>query len=229
MLKLLIKSIKDIFDKKILFTSLIPIIISAIFWGLVFFMFHANVNNLFVWLFSHIPFVSDGGWVRDLIETIGGIFLYYQLLIITSVMIVGLVADRVVDIINEKYYHLEKKGFGKTGESIVISLKQNLIFIILFIILLPTMFIPLVNIFVNIALWMILIKKPTFYDSISIIATKEEYNKLYTNNKFQIRLITFLGASLFLIPILGIFVYIIQLLMFAHFNMKRLQDMRGTR
>jgi len=224
MLELIVKSIKDIFDKKILLTSLIPIIIAAIFWGIVFFIFHTNINNMFVWVVSYIPFVSDGSWIKDILETVGGIFVYYQLLIITSVMIVGLIADKIVDIINKKHYHLEKKGFGTTSESIIISLKQNVIFIILFIILLPTMFIPLVNIFVNIILWMVLIKKPMFYDSIATIASKDEYDKLYSNNK--IRIITLLSASLFLIPILGIFVYIIQLLIFTHFNMQRLQSLR---
>ena len=226
MLELIIKSTKDIFDKKILFTSLIPIVIAAIFWGVVFFIFHTNINNMFVWVVSHIPFVSDGSWIKDILETVGGIFVYYQLLIITSVMIVGIVADKIVDRVNEKYYHLDKNGFGTTGESIIISLKQNMIFIILFIILLPTMFIPLINIVVNILLWMVLIKKPIFYDSISTIASKDEYDRLYSNNKIRIRLITLLGASLFLIPILGIFVYIIQLLIFTHFNMQRLQHLR---
>ena len=226
MFEILTKSTKDIFDKKILFTSLIPIIIAAIFWGIIFFIFHTNINDMFVWLVSHIPFVSDGSWIKDIFETVGGIFVYYQLLIITSVLIVGLIADRIVDIINEKYYNLEKKGFGTTSKSIIISLKQNMIFIILFIILLPTMFVPLVNIFVNIILWMILIKKPMFYDSISAIASKDEYNKLYSSDKFKTRLITLLSASLFLIPIIGVFVYIVQLLVFIHFNMRRLQDIR---
>jgi len=226
MFKILTKSIKDIFDKRILLTSLIPIIIAAIFWGIVFFIFHQNINDMFMWLVSHIPFISDGSWIKDILETVGGVFMYYQLLIITSVMIVGLISDKIVDIVNKKYYNLEKKGFGTISESIIISLKQNGIFIILFIIFLPTLFIPLINIFVNIILWMILIKKPMFYDSISTIASKDEYDKLYSNNKFKIRVITLLSASLFLIPILGIFVYIIQLLVFTHFNMQRLQKLR---
>ena len=225
MIEILINSIKDIFDKKILFTSLIPIIVSAVFWGFVFFIFHTQINSFFVYIVSHIPFFSDVNWLKNLVEAIGGIFIYYQLLIITSVMIVGIIADKIVDRVNEKYYHLEKNGFGSMVGSILISLKQNLIFILLFILLLPTMFIPLLNVFVNVVLWMILIKKPLFYDSISMYASKDEYRMLQ-NDKFKITMISFLSALLFLIPIIGIFIYIFQLLIFTHFNLNRLKEIR---
>ncbi len=47
----------------------------------------------------------------------------------------------------------------------------------------------------------------------------------YTN-KLTLTLITIISASLFLIPVIGIFVYILQFLMFTHFNLKRLQSLR---
>jgi CysZ protein len=226
LLEIIIKSFKDLFDRKILLTSLIPIIIAAILWGIIFFIFHTQINQFVVYLVSHIPFIGNNSWVQSVVEAIGGIFIYYELLIITSVMIVGIIADSIVDRINSKYYNIEKKGFGTILESIFISLKQNLIFFILFIIFLPTMFIPLLNIFVHIFLWSILIKKPTFYDSISMYATKEEFKFLQNSNKMTIIIITFLCASFFLIPIFGIFVYIIQLLIFTHFNLQRLKELR---
>jgi CysZ protein len=226
LLEIIIKSFKDLFDRKILLTSLIPIIIAAILWGIIFFIFHTKINQFVVYLVSHIPFIGNNSWVQSVVEAIGGIFIYYELLIITSVMIVGIIADSIVDRINSKYYNIEKKGFGTILESIFIALKQNLIFFILFIIFLPAMFIPLLNIFVHIFLWSILIKKPTFYDSISMYATKEEFKFLQNSNKMTIIIITFFCASFFLIPIFGIFVYIIQLLIFTHFNLQRLKELR---
>jgi len=225
MIEILIKSLKDIFDKKILFSSLIPIVISAIFWGIIFFLFHSAINSFFVYIVSHIPFFGSNNWLKNIGEAVGGVFIYYQLLIITSVMIVGIIADAIVDRVNEKYYHLNKKGFGSILGSILIFLKQNIIFIVLFIILLPTMFIPVLNIFVNIILWMILIKKPLFYDSIAMYATKSEF-KLLKQKKLQIMIISFISALLFLVPIVGIFIYIFQLLIFTHFNMKHLKEIR---
>lgn len=226
MVDTLLRAIKDLFDKKIFFTSLIPIVVAALFWGVVFFLFHTQINSFFVYLVGHIPFIGDAAWLKESVEAIGGVFIYYQLLIITSVMIVGIIADKIVEIINAKYYHLKKEGFGTLWGSVAISLKQNIIFIILFLILIPAMFVPLLNILVNLLLWMILIKKPMFYDSISMYATKDEYAKLLKSNKMSTLLITILSASLFLIPILGVFVYVVQLLIFTHFNLARLQKLR---
>lgn len=226
MVDIILKAFKDLFDKKILFTSLIPIIIAALFWGIVFFIFHTDLSRFVSWLVSHIPFIGDKSWVHSLVESIGGVVIYYELLITTSIMIVGVIADSIVDKINDKYYHLQKRGFGSLVESIYISLKQNIIFFILFIILIPAMFVPVLNIFVHLLLWSILIKKPTFYDSISMYATKDEFNTLKNTNKATLLIITLLSASLFLIPVFGIFVYIVQLLMFTHFNLTRLKQLR---
>jgi len=149
MIEVILKSFKDLFNKKILFTSLIPIIIAAIFWGVIFFVFHTNISQFVSYLVSHIPFIGDKSWVHSLVETVGGILIYYELLITTSIMIVGVIADKIVDEINSKYYNLEKRGFGTVTESIFISLKQNILFFILFIIFIPAMFVPILNIFVH--------------------------------------------------------------------------------
>jgi len=227
MLEIIINSIKDLFDRKILFTSLIPIIVAAVFWGIVFFVFHSQINGFFVYITNHIPFISGAEWIKNIIEAIGGIFIYYQLLILTSTMIVGIIADKIVDRINEKYYHLKGQGFGSFIGSIGITLKYNLIFIILFIIFLPAMFIPGLNIFINVILWVILIKNPIFYDSIAMYASKEEYQALQNKNKTTTLIIAILGATLFLIPILGVFVYIVQLLLFTHYNLRRLKELKN--
>jgi len=227
LIKIVINSIKDIFDKKIFFISLLPLLISAFFWSGFFWIWSESIDLLFTYILSNIPYIGSSEWLKKGVETISGFFAYYQLVIITSMMLVGLVSDKVVDRINEKYYHLEKKGFGTTKGSVFISLKQNLIFFILFVLAIPFMFIPVVNIIINIILWAILIKKPLFYDSVAFYANKEEFKRLKRSDRFETRVLTYIGASIFLIPFLGVFVYILQLLIFAHFNLKRLKTLRG--
>jgi len=226
MIEVILRAFGDLFNKKILLTSLIPIAIAAAFWGIVFFIFHTNITSFVTYLVGHIPFIGNKSWVKDLVEAAGGILIYYELLIITSVMIVGVIADKIVDEINAQYYYNDKMGFGSVMESILISLKQNVIFMVLFILFIPAMFVPVLNILVHLFLWVVLIKKPTFYDSIAMYATRDEFNTLQNTDKTTLTLITILSASLFLIPVIGIFVYIVQLLLFAHFNLKRLQTLR---
>ncbi len=228
MLDIVFKSFRDLFDKKIFFISLLPLIISALFWSGFFYLWHESIDLFFTYILSHIPYIGTSEWLKKGVEAVSGIFAYYQLVILTSMSIVGVIADRIVDRVNEKYYHLQKRGFGTTGGSIFVSLKQNLIFFILFIFTIPFMFIPVVNIILNLLLWSLLIKKPLFYDSIVMYATKDEYKTLFRSNQIQTKTLTLFGASLFLVPFLGVFVYVIQLLIFTHFNMQRLRDIRSN-
>ncbi|HHH20306.1 MAG TPA: hypothetical protein ENK87_00090 [Nitratifractor sp.] len=227
MLQIVLKSFKDLFDKKIFFTSLIPIVIAALFWGVVSYMFLQPISHFIAYLVSFIPFIGNSSWLQNSIEAIGGLLVYYELVVISSVVIVGIIADKIVDRVNDKYYHNAKRGFGSVAGSVMIALKQNLIFIVLFILFLPLLFVPVLNIFVHLLLWAILIKKPNFYDSIAMYATKEEFKKLQRSDKVKTNTLTLLSASLFLIPIVGVFVYVVQLLMFAHFNLGRLKMLRG--
>jgi len=110
----------------------------------------------------------------------------------------------------------------------MVALKQNLIFIVLFIIFLPLIFVPVLNIIVHIFLWATLIKKPNFYDSIAMYANKEEFKILQKRDKLKTNIIALISASLFLIPVVGVFVYVVQLLMFAHFNLSRLKAIRAN-
>lgn len=225
MLSVFAKSLKDLFDLKILFTSLVPITGAAFIWGVVFYVFSSQIDSALGSLLAYIPFL-DNEWVRSTVEIVGGVFIYYELLIITAVMIVGLIADKVVDRVNAKSYQLEKKGFGTLAGSMITSLKSNLLFILLFMLFLPLLFVPAINIIVHLFLWMILIKTPLFYDSIAMYATREEYKALKKSNRMSIFIIALCSASLFLIPVIGVFIYVLQLLFFTHFNLQRLAKMR---
>ncbi len=225
MLPIFAKSLKDFFDPKILLISLVPITGAAFIWGVIFYVFSGQIDSaLGKWL-AHIPFL-DNEWARSTVEIVGGIVIYYELLIITAVMIVGLIADTVVDRVNGKSYRLEKNGFGTLTGSMISSLKSNLLFMLLFVLFLPLLFVPAINIFVHLFLWMILIKTPLFYDSIAMYATREEYKRLKKSNRLSIFTIALGSASLFLIPVVGVFIYVLQLLFFTHFNLQRLAKMR---
>jgi len=214
-------------DPKVLLISLLPITLAAIFWALVFYVFQGQIYAVLEsFLMRRLP-VFNADWAAAIIGVFGGIFIYYELLLITAVMIVGLIADVVVGRINAKQYQLEKRGFGTLTGSLLISLRSNAFFIVLFVITLPLLFVPVFNVFVHLFLWVVLIKSPLFYDSIAMFATREEYQTLKSTRRWRTRGIAYLAASLFLIPVVGVFIYVLQLIFFAHYNLQRLADMRG--
>ncbi len=225
MLSVFAKSLKDFFDIKILLVSLLPITGAAVLWAVVFYVFSSQIDNALGSLLGTVPYL-DNDWVRGSIELVGGVFIYYQLLIVTAVMIVGIIADWVVDRVNAKGYYLEKRGFGSLFGSILISLKSNVLFMVLFVLFLPLMFVPLINVFVNLIFWVILIKTPLFYDSLAMYATREEYRILKKSNRWSTFTIALASDSLFLIPVVGVFIYVLQILFFTNYNLKRLAKMR---
>ncbi len=225
MSKILIKSFGDFFDKKILLLSFVPVFISVVFLGIIFFIFSDSINQFFVWIVGHIPFVS-GDFLSSIVQGILGIIIFYELVLVMSVLFVGFIADSVVDRINKKHYHLKKLGFGTFLGSMAKAVKSNILFIILFIILIPTMFIPFLNVLIHVFLWLVLIKSPMFYDSLAFYATKDQFERIKKSNRFQIWVLSFLAASLFLIPIFGIFSYVLQLILFTHFSLSRLQKIQ---
>lgn len=225
MLTVFTRSFRDFLHFRILMLSFLPILGAALFWGGVLFLFAEQINALLLGWMSRIPLV-DTEWAVDAVELIGGLVVFYQLMIATAVMIVGLIADGVVDRINLRRYQLVKNGFGTLSGSIWTSLKSNLLFILLFVLFLPLVFVPVLNIVVQLWLWMLLIKKPLFYDSVAMYASPEEYRQLIQAQRGKSFLLTLVSASLFLIPLVGVFIYVLQLLFYTNYNLERLALMR---
>jgi hypothetical protein len=221
---ILLKSLKDAFNPKILFYSLIPIVLAALILGGAFYLLHSQIDSFFLNIASYIPFVSQE-WIQKIGESIIGLFIYYQFWIMLALVLVGLVSEQIVDFINNKYYHLEKKGFGTTAGSILSALKSTSIYLVLFITLLPFQFIPILNIALNIFLWMIMLKSPMYYDACAFYASKEQFKEIKKRNKSSLTFVTFISALLFLIPFLGVMLYILQLIMYTHFSLSRLKEL----
>ncbi len=223
MITLIAKSIKDFLHPKILFYALIPLSLAALVLAGVFYLLHTQIAGYFVTIASYIPFVS-AQWVQKISESFFAIFIFYEFWIMLSLVFVGLISEKVVDFINAKYYHLQKEGFGTGLGSIMIALKSNAIFLLLFIITSPLLFIPVVNIILHILLWMVMLKAPMYYDACAFYATKEQFQMIKKKQKNQLRLITLLSASLLLIPFVGVLLYILQLILYTHFSLRALKE-----
>ena len=222
MIALLLKSFKDFMHPKILLYSLIPLFLAALVLGGIFYLLHTQIESYFITIASYIPFVS-AEWVQKISESFLGIFLFYEFWIMLSLVFVGLISEKVVDFINNRYYHLEKNGFGSATGSIIIALKSNALFFILFLITSPLLLIPIINILLHILLWMVMLKAPMYYDACAFYATKMQYKEIKKKNKGGLRFITLISASLLLIPFVGVLLYVLQLIMYTHFSLSKLK------
>jgi hypothetical protein len=223
MIALVVRSFKDFLHPKILLLSLVPFVLASIFLGILFYLIHTQIAGFFPLIASYIPFVS-AQWVQGISESFLGAFIFYEFWVMLALVFVGLISDKVVDTINNKYYHLEKKGFGSMTGSIFCALKSNTLFLLLFIITSPLLLIPGMNIFLHVLLWMVMLKAPMYYDACAFYATKEEFEMIKKKHKSELRLITFLSACLLLIPFVGVFLYVLELIMYTHFSLSKLKE-----
>jgi len=222
MIALLLKSMKDFLHPKILLYALIPIILAGLILTGLFYLLHTQIEGYFVIIASYIPFVS-AEWIQKISESFLGFFIFYEFWIMIALVLVGLISEKVVDFINNRYYHLEKKGFGSTTGSIMIALKSNAIFLTLFIITSPLLLIPAVNILLHVLLWMVMLKAPMYYDACAFYATKKEYKEIKKKHHNGLRFITLISASLLLVPFVGVLLYVLQLIMYTHFSLSKLK------
>ncbi len=223
MLSTIKKSTRDLFDAKILSIWIGSLLASGlVLWGL-FTLLKSTLSGYILSFASHIPFIP-AHWIEVASESILGIFIFYQFWIVVALIVVGILADKIVDRINQKYYKLPKNGFGTTAGSIMTSLKANLKYLVLLMLFGILYFIPGVNVVVQVMLSMVLIKDPIYYDATAFYTSKEEFKKIRKVHKNEFRLITLLSALLLLIPFIGVAAYILQLIIFTHFSLSKLKQ-----
>ena len=88
MLTIFARSLRDFLHFRILVLSFVPILGAALFWGGVIYLFADQIDALLVGWMSNIPLL-DTEWVVDAVELIGGLVVFYQLMIATAVMIIN--------------------------------------------------------------------------------------------------------------------------------------------
>ncbi len=233
-MKILMLSLRDFFTAKMLKYAIMPFVVTLVIMYILFFVaadsgldslhtsldinttqttiqngiphtknFSAHVENS-----SIIKFLmqySVTSWLASfLVYAIGGFFVLFVSIII-AVIAVGFMTPLVLKELHARHYKdVEMIGYSNIFEAMLSVVKWALIMLLLFILLIPFYFIPLVNIVAfNIPLYYFF-HKMMIYDVSSNITTKEENNQIKYMRKGTLRLKT-------------LFLYLISLIPFAIF------------
>jgi uncharacterized protein involved in cysteine biosynthesis len=204
----------DLFDSKIIKYSFAPLLLSVIFWGAVFYFFSGNIVSIVHTYISYLPF---GESINNILAGVGStivlMFLYYELVILSIGVFSSFFVDKITSRINEKYYNLPQKDTSVI-EGVLVSLKGMLNFIIFFILTFYLLFIPVVNIFYQVFLWSLAIKKPLVFDSSAMFCDYKEFER---KNNLKIWFLIFFTSFIYFVPILSFFGYTLQLIIMTHF------------
>ena len=210
------KALADLFDGKILKYTILPLLMSLVFWGLVFYVFSDEIYDFIMMYLSYVPF---GESFKNVIATIGSgiiIAIFYYLLVISTLGVFSsLFIDHIVLRINEKHYGCKPKKptMKDLIEGIKVSVVSFLIYLIIFMFTFFLLFIPVVNVIYQLFMWSILNKKPLVFDSSYLFMDPKTVEK---ELGAKIWVIVILTSFIYFVPILSLFGYTFQLIFVTH-------------
>jgi hypothetical protein len=240
---LLYKSIQDFLTPKMLKYSVMPFIITIVVMYILFFVLAGmgmeqlgtlDVQTTETTIHNGIPHTEDisaqiqgsaiaqflmsyaiTSWIVSfLVYAIGG-FLVLYLSIFVALLVIGFLTPPVLRELQRRHYQdVEMIGYSNLVAGILNIIKWGFIMLLLFFLLLPLYFIPLVNIVaLNFPLYYFFHKIMT-YDIASNICTAEEDKKIKYFNANAIRMKTLVLYLISLIPFaifFGAIFYVIYL------------------
>ena len=204
------RSIQDILSPAVLKFILKIGLGSIAIWVAILWYFWNSFESFITSYFTWLPWE----WMQDSVAFIAAPLVGYTLVIVTITILTSLYSEVLLIELAKKHYP-EKEAIASPSiaGSISSTLKSTLVFAVLFIVLSPTFFIPLVGQIIMLYVWSILLKAPTVHDVGGLFITDKKILKEKGKKSNMIAM----TASLFnYVPFLNIFAPIFAQIMFLH-------------
>ncbi|CAI8195346.1 MAG: EI24 domain-containing protein [Sulfurovum sp.] len=160
---------------------------------------------------------SITSWLAGFFLYVFGTFLVWKLSIILTIAVVGFLTPYIINTLNKKNYpNIVLKGHGTLLDTMWILLKTTVVMIVLFIVLIPVYFIPLLNIFAFFIPFYYFFHKLMNSDVAMTMLSKDEYFLIYGRKKNVFRIKTLFLYLLSLIPFLAMFVSVFFIIYLAN-------------
>ncbi len=204
------KSLQDIFSPMVLKFILKIGIGSIVLWVTLLTYFWSSFSTFVTSYLTWIPFE----WLQNSVAYVAAPFVGYTLIIISIAILTSLFSERLLINLAKKHYPQVKAiSSPSLGGSISSTLSSSLVFAVLYLILFPTFFIPVIGQGIMLYVWSILLKAPTVHDVGGLFISDK---KVLKSKRKKSNLIA-MTASLFnYIPVLNIFAPIFAQIMFLH-------------
>lgn len=196
--------------------SILTLVASALFWGVVWFFKGDIIHQEFLKLLTWLPFETVEKGIAFLI----GFYLLYNAIIVTMLFLTSLFSGSIIESMASKHFPKEDTVGDKLFRTTKYTLKDTAIFIGASLLALPLLFVPVVNIIIQILLWLWLTKDTMSYDAASYTHEKVGKN-IIKEHRTAIWSIAFIAVLFNFIPVLNIFGSFFGLIaMFYYFRSK---------
>ncbi len=192
-------------------------LISALFWGVVWFFIHSYVYAQFLKLLTWLPFETVEKGLAYLIA----FYLIYTGIIVTMIFITSLFSSSYLSEIRVQFCPYDRMYDEYEYKTVIKTLKDAGVFLALSIISFPLLFIPVLNFFILVGLWTWMMKDTISFDAAAFVFGEVEKEKL-DEYKGAIWGLNIIGSFFNFIPVFNVFgPYFTELALFYYFKEKR--------
>lgn len=204
------KSLQDILSKDVIVFVLKMGLISLVITALLTWNMWDTLNNIITSYLSWIPWE----WLQTSGAAIATFSFSYMLFIVIVALLTSLYSEKLLIALAKKNYpDAQVIGSTNLSTSILLTLKASAIFLLLFIITLPLLFVPLLGQVVLLYLWSVLLREPTVYDVSALFINDK---KILKEKKKKTRLLAMLASLLNYVPLVNIFAAVFAQILFLH-------------
>ncbi len=210
MKQIITKSLQDMLSKDVILFVLKMGLISLAVTSLLTWNLWDTFNNLIASYLAWIPWE----WLQTSGASVATFSLAYMLFIIIVSLLTSLYSEKLlIALAKKRYPDVPVVGSANITTSILLTLKASIIFLLLFMITLPLLFIPMFGQVLVLYLWSILLKEPTIYD---VGALFIDDKKVLKEKKKKTRVLAMVAALFNYVPLVNIFAPVFAQILFLH-------------
>ena len=174
-------------------------------------------NSVLDFIASYLQWIP-WEWLQTTGASIATFAFGYMFFIVLITLFTSLYSETLLIKLAKKHYpDTPVTGQPTIAASAAVTAKASLVFLVLFILCIPLLFIPVLGQLVMLYLWSVLIKEPTIYEVGSLFIKDRQIRKEKNKKARTIAII----ASLFnYIPVMNIFAPIFAQILFLHHVLK---------
>ncbi len=168
-------------------------------------------------------------WIVSFFVYVVGGFLVLYLSLFFAIFIIGFMTPFIIKELHKMHYgDVELVGFGNVAESLYVTVKWAFVMVVLFFLMVPLYFIPVVNIIaLNFPLYYFF-HKMLNYDVASEICTREEYKIITATKANELRLKTLFLYLLSMIPYAVLFITVYFVVFIGHSYFRYVKELRSA-
>jgi len=187
---------------------------SALLWGLVWFYKGETIHQALLKLLTWLPFET----VEKGLAVLVGLYVIYNAMIITLLFLSSLMSQPLLTSMARRHFPEEKVIRSHWLSSMGYTLKDTAIYLGLSLIAFPLLFIPVLNLLVQTALWGWLVKDTLSHDALALTFDKPDAVQL-KEHRTAIYTISLVSVLFYFVPFLHIFgSFFGELAMFHYFQ-----------